>query len=465
MNVIEFLNTPALLGDAFAGESHEAFRSVLCGAFAVPMDNDRLALFSELAGGREPPSNRVRELFVIAGRRSEKTKTAAAVALFLATVYAELEGLVTKLSRGERAVVAVLAVDRAQAKLAFGYIQGMVEQSPVLSQMVKKQDAAAIHFNNRISVEIHTNSFRAIRGRTLLAVLMDECAFYRSESVANPDIETYRAALPGLATLNGMLIGVSSPYAKRGLLYQKYRDHYGQDSDVLVVQGSTQLFNPTIDHAVIEAALKEDPEAAQSEWLGEFRSDLEAFISREVIEALVRASPVEIPYSNKHHYFAFTDPAGGGQDEFTIAIGHMEGDVVVVDLVRGQKGTPSVIVGEYSQLLKDYRVFEVYGDRYGGSWPSDEYKKHGIRYVTSEKPKSDLYVDVLPLINSGRIELPPVQKLINQFSNLERRTSRNGKYSIDHGPGGHDDLSNAVAGLGTFCKRPPRTVTFTSLKL
>ena len=59
---------------------------------------------------------------------------------------------------------------------------------------------------------------------------------------------------------------------------------------------------------------------------------------------------------------------------------------------------------------------------------------------------TDLFRDLLPLLNSGRIVLPRNDRLINQLTGLERRTARSGKDLIDHGPGGHDDLANAVAG-------------------
>jgi hypothetical protein len=39
------------------------------------------------------------------------------------------------------------------------------------------------------------------------------------------------------------------------------------------------------------------------------------------------------------------------------------------------------------------------------------------------------------------------KRLQAQLIGLERRTSRAGKDSIDHGPGGHDDIANAVAGV------------------
>lgn len=453
MNILEFLDGELVSG--FDGDSRNASRAALAGAFGLPLKGNSLKLFKELSGGRDKPSRRVRELWWIAGRRSEKTRTASAIAVYLATVGATIDGLSNKLAVGERGVVSIIAVDRQQAKLALNYVVGMVEQSPVLAGMVERSDSEGILFNNRVSIEVHTNSYRAVRGRTLLACILDECAFYRSDNTATPDIETYRAAIPGLATTGGMMIGISSPYARKGLLYQKFRDHYGNDSDdILVIKGASRTFNPNIPESLVTEALRDDPEAAKSEWLGDFRDDLEAFISRDIVESLVRPSPLEIPYDSKHRYVAFTDPSGGGKDEFTLSIAHMETDDVVIDLVRGQRGTPAAIVAEYASILAGYKISKVYGDRYGGSWPADEYRKHGITYETSEKAKSDLYVDFLPICNSGRIQIPDERTLITQVCSLERRTSRAGKDSIDHPVNGHDDRANAVAGAAVHVKKP-----------
>ena len=38
-------------------------------------------------------------------------------------------------------------------------------------------------------------------------------------------------------------------------------------------------------------------------------------------------------------------------------------------------------------------------------------------------------------------------RLVNQLASLERRTARGGRDSIDHAPGAHDDVANAVAGV------------------
>jgi hypothetical protein len=67
-----------------------------------------------------------------------------------------------------------------------------------------------------------------------------------------------------------------------------------------------------------------------------------------------------------------------------------------------------------------------------------------MRYELAEKPKSDLYRDLLPAINSRKVDLLEDARLIAQIVGLERRTARGGKDSIDHAPNAHDDLANSV---------------------
>ena len=71
---------------------------------------------------------------------------------------------------------------------------------------------------------------------------------------------------------------------------------------------------------------------------------------------------------------------------------------------------------------------------------------HGIRYVPSARAKSDLYRELLPAVNAGRVELLEHPRLAAQLVGLERRVARGGKDSVDHAPGGHDDVANAAAG-------------------
>jgi hypothetical protein len=45
------------------------------------------------------------------------------------------------------------------------------------------------------------------------------------------------------------------------------------------------------------------------------------------------------------------------------------------------------------------------------------------------------------------VDLLEDARLFAQIVGLERRTARGGRDSIDHAPGAHDDVANAVAGV------------------
>jgi hypothetical protein len=132
----------------------------------------------------------------------------------------------------------------------------------------------------------------------------------------------------------------------------------------------------------------------------------------------------------------------------TLAITHLDADsIAVVDALRERipPFSPEHVVQEFSELLT-YRISTVTGDRYAGEWPRERFRKLGLKYEVATKPKSDLYRDLLPILNSQRLELLDHPKTIGQLATLERRTARGGKDSIDHAPGGHDDLCNALGG-------------------
>ena len=132
----------------------------------------------------------------------------------------------------------------------------------------------------------------------------------------------------------------------------------------------------------------------------------------------------------------------------TLAVAHWQNGVAVVDALRERRPpfSPDGVVSEFVDLLKSYRIGAVNGDRYGGEWPRDRFRQHGIEYYVSDRPKSDIYRDILPGINSGTIELLDNSRLLSQLAGLERRTARSGRDSIDHPAGGYDDLANAAAG-------------------
>ena len=106
------------------------------------------------------------------------------------------------LAPGERATVMVLAADRRpRPGWSSGYIQGLIEGVPMLARLVVGRTAEGIHLNNHVTIEVHTASYRAVRGYTVVAAILDEIAFWRSEDSANPDVEILNAIRPAMATV------------------------------------------------------------------------------------------------------------------------------------------------------------------------------------------------------------------------------------------------------------------------
>ena len=293
-----------------------------------------------------------------------------------------------------------------------------------------------------------------MRGHSIIAALLDEIAFWRNDESANPDAEILAAIRPAMATIPGAkLLCASSPYARRGVLHQAHKDHFGKNGDPkLVWQAATLTMNPTVPREVIDEAYERDPASAAAEYGAQFRSDIESFVSRESLDAVVVPGRFELPpiHSAGHSYCAFTDPSGGAADSFTLAISHQDRatGAGILDCVRERKPpfSPADVISEFCDVLKMYNCNSVTGDRYGGEFPRELFRNGSITYELADKPKSDLYKEFLPLLNSNKVELLDLPRLHTQLASLERRTARGGRDSIDHPPGAHDDLGNAVAG-------------------
>jgi hypothetical protein len=326
----------------------------------------------------------------------------------------------------------------------------MLNDVPMLARMVLREDRETIDLIHSVSIEVHAASFKSTRGYTVIAALLDEIAYWPTDDAAEPDQEIISAIRPAMATIpNSMLLCASSPYARKGALFEAYRRHHAQDHDpVLVWHADTRTMNPTVDQQIIDAALTEDHARASADYLAIFRQDVETFVSREVIEACTVPGRHELPPIPGIRYVAFVDPSGGSSDSMTLAIAHRDKDVVIVDAVRERRPpfSPDDVVTEFCDLLDIYHVRHLTGDRYGGEWCREPFRKQGITYEVSEQVKSDIYRDALPLLNSNRVELLDLPRLAAQLAGLERRTSRGGRDSIDHAPGQHDDIANAVLG-------------------
>jgi hypothetical protein len=468
-SLIDALDDDQLFEPFFKSVSWRKWRVFIKAAFGLPMDAAELGIYTEHTGRTDLPERQYSEAALIVGRRGGKSRTLALIAVYLAC----FRDYAPHLAPGEVATIAILAANRSQARSIFRYCIGLLKAVPLLAPMVSRETDETIELTNRVVIEISTASFRTTRGYSFAAILADEVAFWRSdETSANPDVEILRALRPGLASIPGsMLLLASSPYAKRGELYNAYRRYHGKEAArVLCWQADTASMNPSIPAEIIEEAYTEDPEAAKAEYGAQFRDDLADFVTRETVEAVTCWGRRELPPLRGVDYAAFCDPSGGISDAMTLAVGHLQHDAkCILDAVLEIRPPfdPEAAVRECAALLRRYGISKVTGDRYAGEWPVARFREHGISFEQSARSKSDLYHDLLPLVNAGRVELLDNQRLLVQLVGLERRVSRQGKDSIDHTPGGHDDVANAVAGclVGLDLDRRPALLRANDLLL
>jgi hypothetical protein len=417
-------------------------------ALPIPDPAD-VALYRRATGRQQWPTTPASAAYVTVGRRSGKSRIASLLAVYTAA----FTNWKARTAPGETAIVAVLAADKAQARTIFGYARGLVEASPLLRSQILGDKTDTLTFATGSRVEVMTSDYKSLRGRTFALVLADELAFWEaSGESSNPDVEVLRAAKPGLMTLNGRLIGLSSPYAQRGALHSEYKKHWGRDDSATLIWGpiDSLSMNSSLSAEAIEAAIADDPEAGAAEWLGQFRSDLADLFSPESLAACTAQGRTELPPSWTSKHTAAIDAAGGaGQDSFAFAIAHQERrqGVVVVDCVREFRPPfdPLAVVAQIAQLAKLYGCRALVADKWGGGFVVESFAREGIAVEHSELTTSDTFLELVPLVNAHLVEICDSPRLLAQLSNLQRSTGR-GRDHVEHRRGQHDDLAAAMAG-------------------
>ena len=452
MDIRAALTDDNLFAKHFSAASWDAWKALIYAYYGLKLTKSERKLVNELTQ-RTATSPAFKELWLVVGRRGGKSNISALLACYEAFFVDHS----AKLAAGEVATVFVIAANMKQARSVFRYIKGLIDSAPMLQAMVVKSTSDSIELSNNTVIEIMPASFKSIRGYSVSCAILDEASFW-NDGGSNPDKEIINAIRPSLATLDGKLIALSSPYARKGIMWTAYKRYFGKESSTraLVAQAPSLLMNPSLPIHVVEQALQEDPASAKAEYLAQFRTDVETFINRDVVESLIAPKRLELPFVPDNKYYAFTDPSGGSRDSFTLSISHRDRDTIVLDVVRAIKPpfSPEQVINDYCELLKDYNITNVVGDRYAGEFPRELFYKRGINYDLSKKNKSELYRDLLPVLNSGFVELLDNTQLINELVGLERKTARGGRDIIDHAPNSHDDLINAAAGAIDLCHKP-----------
>jgi Terminase large subunit, T4likevirus-type, N-terminal len=425
--------------------------------FGEKLSDADLELFRQCSGRSDTPSGGFTTAWLCCGRRSGKSRMLAMVAAYLA-VFRDWRPY---LSPGEVPTVMVIAQDRKQARTIFRYVREFLKALEDVS--IERETQEVLELSNGVSVEIMTADFRSVRGYTAVALLLDELAFWSFEG-SNPADEILKALQPSMLTVPGaMLLCASSPFAKKGVLYDAYGEHFGKDgADVLFWKSPTRTMNPSVPESYIAQAVKKDPASAAAEYGAEFRDDVTSFIPLSTIDDCIMKGCTEIPPVPGERYHCFVDVASGiapGGDSMAMAIAHLEDltdendepigqDVAVIDYVAEVQPPfqTNLVAAQFAQAMGRYGLRDAVMDRVAYGWCGQRFNELGVR-LTYAKTKTEIYLAALPLLGSGSIHLLDIPRLKSQILNLKRSVTGAGHETVDHPSGNHhDDIVNVVLG-------------------
>jgi hypothetical protein len=454
ISLTQAMGDSALFGNVFGKPSFWPWFVVAKLIDGIALTEQReIDLFEQCTGRSYSQFNcrAVRRLIILAGRRAGKDRFESAVAVWRAALCCDWRKYQ---SAGEGAVVLLLGADKKQASILRRYCHGLL-QAPLLAREVVRSTGEVTEFRNGASLEIATNDPRLVRGRSAVAVLGSECCYWRTDEFnAASDEEVVPAAVNSMAMCpdTGLLLLASSVFRKVGYMYRQYKKLHGNDdAEELCWFAPSAVMNPRLPVSVIDSALAGDKSKAGAEFLNIWREDVADFLPIDVIESCTDWGMHERPPQPGIYYFAFTDSAGGtGRDSFTLAIAHLDGDRIVIDVIRERQPrfVAADVIKDYADLLRSYCISAVMGDAFGGGMYADEWVRNGIEFRKCRYDTSDNYRRALPLFMAKRPVLLDHAKQRLQLAGLERRIT-GGHERIEHPQtaSAHDDIAASVCGV------------------
>lgn len=397
---------------------------------------------------------------VIAGVRGGKSLLASAAA-----VKSALNSDLSALRPDELARVAIVAPTVDNAEATYKLLVGSVQSSEVLRPLIEgKVKADTIELRRpvdgrRIEIVVVAASRGAVtlRSRWLAGFVLDEAALFGEEAIgaAITAEELLRAAEPRLLQGSQGWI-ISSPYGPQGLLWELHKAHFGRPGRFLVVHAPTWAMNPAFPKAQIEEIRARDPDTAAREYDAAWLDRTASLVSAADYDACIRDIRKWEPGLQ---YVAAMDPATRGNG-WTLAIrtrrrtedGKVADAIVFVQQWLGSKAIPLEprrVWLEIREVLRQYRLTDIYSDSYGTDFAKQTAMDVGIgliqRSMTADE-KLSAYQNLATRMRMHEMEVPNDATLRSDLLSV-RKLSRQGSVRIElaNTPDGrHSDYAPTV---------------------
>ena len=469
-----------------------AWRAFVRAIYGLPLDDADRESFRLIAGHAQPLVGGYRDALAVVGRRGGKSEIAAGLGLYETLVVDHM-----RFSPGARGHFFIVSRTIKQSLQTFRYARQIVEHNPELNDLLEVDPVESLNYGgelrfvNNASLSCFAAQKGSARGFTTLGAIFDEFAWLASdEESANQDEEIITAVRFGAAPPEGApprrMLAISSPAAKRGYVFDQFAQHYGRaDAPVLVVQGNTRAFNPSIDEKWLAAEKKRDPKAYLREIEAQFADAVSAWIDRAAVEQAILGRDEKPLQSGYRPYTAAID-VGFKRDRTVLVIAHCEdipvtslrhreSVVVAINDLTGEPlpmrrtwapkrrfvvdgvwiWTPSSgvpldaprLVSEIAAIAFQYGISDITADQYSIVPLQGEFRRHGIRLgelTWSSATKLEAFNLLRESFYDQRVSLPAMPIIVDELTQLQERIS--GQTVQFSAPGRqHDDVAHAIA--------------------
>lgn len=416
-----------------------------------------------------------REVFAaVCGARAGKSYVLCALRLLHLSLTVSLDSL----APGEVASALIVAPDLRLGRQTLRYALGAAKTLPAIARLVtdESSDSFTLRREAGRSVTIEclpaTRGGSAVRGRSLVGAVLDECAFFRDADYTVNDLEVFRAIAPRIVP-GGQLILASTPWAEAGLLYELYRDCWGDPGAAIVAHAPTLLLRPDArTRGIVERERLRDEDNARREFDAEFTTGGSGlFLDPAAVEACVDDTLI-LPCAPRVRGRSVAGADFGFRsDSSAIAVVEpQDGNVVLLTLEeerpkRGAPLRPSAVASTFAELAKSFLCTEITADSHYAESIREHLRESGLRLVMAPAGadgKTTTYLALRELVNGGRLRLPRHARLLAQLKALTARPTSGGGLQISsprRAGGGHGDLVSALVCAIWRAKRAARPQT------
>lgn len=415
---------------------------------------------------------KINKINLICGRRSGKTLLSAIISIYCAIS----NNWKPFLKKTPFATVLIMSHSREFSDEVLEIIRTLIEASPILSALInkdKKNSSSTMNLKvpwivngnqiqySRVQIKVAAASSKTTRGVAACAILCDEIAFWNlDENMKETDAKIMKAVRPAMKQFRefGMLIKLSSPGIKQGILYSEYRKSTaGELPDTYAVFKAPSWVMTPDDVVPSEEFVEEfnlDPDSFDQEYRGNFADSLSFFITPEYIDmAILKKVSFMAPEGDATKYTAAIDAAYKG-DRFTFSVTAYVNGRLKQYMSKSWEGTKQKPVSSYEvaefirNVCKTFNIDEVAADQYSFQPLKEIFGTYGVNlkeYVFTPAFKKKIYWNLKKLVHSQQIDLLDNEIQTRELKELIVEQGQSGNIKIGHPAGGTDDFADSLA--------------------